>query len=195
MCPLCHKCLLELFSSVIDVALDLVDHGDNITTSDKIKIFPGIEIGNANGPDHTLAVSFGQGPIHVQSLGVRLMDEQQVDIVGLQPGQRFFDALPGQLIASPRLAQFRRNEDILPTKAAFGHSLADDGFVIVHVGRIDETVADGQGLPDSLLPCISFQHPRTKTNSRHSQAIIQNNVLVHATPPFILQIHKKRNCA
>lgn len=52
MTPVCHKCLLELFSSVIDVALDLVDHGDNITTSDKIKIFPGIEIGNANGPDH-----------------------------------------------------------------------------------------------------------------------------------------------
>ena len=88
---------------VIDVALDLVDHGDNITTSDKIKIFPGIEIRNANGPDHALAVSFGQGPIHVQSLGIRLVDEQQVDIVGLQPGQRFFDTLPGQLIASPGL--------------------------------------------------------------------------------------------
>ena len=142
MCPLCHKCLLELFSSVIDVALDLVDHGDNITASDKIKIFPSIEIRNANGPDHALEVSFGQGPIHIQSLVVRLMDEQQVDIVGLQPGQRFFDALPGQLITGPGLAQFRRNEDILPAKAAFGHSLADDGLVIVHVGRIDETVAE-----------------------------------------------------
>ncbi len=61
---------------------------------------------------------------------------------GLQPGQRFFDALPGQLITGPGLAQFRRNEDILPAKAAFGHSLADDGLVIVHVGRIDETVAE-----------------------------------------------------
>lgn len=143
MCPLCHKCLLELFSSVIDVALDLVDHGDNITTSDKIKIFPGIEIGNANGPDHTLAVSFGQGPIHVQSLGVRLMDEQQVDIVGLQTSQRFFDALPGQFIASPGLTEFRRNKDILPAKAALGYSLADHGFIIIHVSRIDKAVTNG----------------------------------------------------
>lgn len=89
--------------SVIDVAFDLVDGRDDITASDKFKILPGIEIGNTDSPDYSLVVGFGQSPIHVQSLVIRLVDEQQIDIVSLQPGQRFFNALPGQFIAGPGL--------------------------------------------------------------------------------------------
>ena len=140
-------------------------------------------------------VGFGQGPIHVQSLVIRLVDEQQIDIVSLQPGQRFFNALPGQFIAGPGLTELRRNEDILPAQTALGHGLADHGFVIVHMGRIDEAVAHSQSIEDRPLPRFALQHPRPKTNYRHGQAIIQNDMLMHTTPPFILQNRLKKGTA
>ena len=76
------------------------------------------------------------------------MDEEQVDVIKVEPLQGGFAGGAHAGHAVPFPVEFRRHEDFFARDARLADGLAHAGFVAVIFRRVDMTIADAQGLGD-----------------------------------------------
>lgn len=81
------------------IALQLVDHGLHIHIVGEVEEATRLEVAHADGAHLAVAVGTLHGAPGAEDVAVGLMDEQQVDVVGLQLAQALVNAAGGTLFA------------------------------------------------------------------------------------------------
>ena len=83
------------------IALQLVHHRLDVHIVGEIEETACLEVAYADGAHLAIAAGFLHSPPRAEHVAVCLMDEQQVDVVGLQLAQALVDACPLLLTAFP----------------------------------------------------------------------------------------------
>ena len=103
-----------------------------------------LEIAHTDGANFSIGVGLLHGPPGPEHVAVSLVDEQQVDVVGLQLAEAFIDgggSLPFAVVADP---DFSHQENLLAGYAGLRNGIAYAFLVEVGLGRVDEAVTDRQ---------------------------------------------------
>ena len=89
------------------------------------------------------------------------MDEQQVDIVGLQLAQALVDAAGGFLLAGVRYPYLCREEQFLAFQSAAFPGAAHALFVLIGLGGIYQPIANAQRIGHTALTLFGRdeEHP------------------------------------
>ena len=105
-----------------------------------------VEVRQADRPDLAGRDGLLHGLPRLNVLAIRLVQEQQVQVVGVQTTQRGVDGLAALLIAVILREQFGGDEELTTVDAAALDDAADSLLVEVGVGRVDMAVAGVDGL-------------------------------------------------
>ncbi|MNE74318.1 hypothetical protein D3C80_1703920 [compost metagenome] len=95
----------------------------------------------------------------------RPVDQGQVQVVGLQFAQAFFQAVDQTITGQVGDPDLAGDEQLFPGDAAGGDSLADVGFVLVDLCGIDHSVAERQGGAHRIDNHLALQAKRTQAES------------------------------
>src|ERR1700739_4666434 len=99
------------------------------------------------------------------------MNQEQIDVVGVQPTQRFIERPSGIVGSVIAVVQLAGDEHLSATEPGVADTLADLLLVAVHLGSVDVSIADLQG--DSHR--FGGQH---RLDLKHSEAELRNVVAV-----------------
>ena len=142
---------------------------------------PGVEVGQADGLHLALLICLFHllVPGHIVAGG--LVDQQQVNIVGIQPLQGLVYCVGLLIETGPQLGL---QEDVLAPHTGLFHGPAHCFFVHISVGGVDEPVAALEGAEDGGLRFIRRQQEGPDTRHRHFHAVIQSRKF-HTSHPSI----------
>ena len=132
-----------------------------------------VEVGQTDGTDFALLVSLFHQAITGNVITGRLVNEQQVDVVGVQTCQRLVHSIGIGVEAGPQLGF---EENFLPLQAGLLHGAAHGFFVAVGVGGVDQAVAVLQGADAGGLCLVRGQKKCANTGHGHFHAVIESCV-------------------
>ena len=172
-----HHCAAGVLEQGLDgalldegVALQLVrssssrgtpDHRLDLHVVVEVEVAGLLEVAHADGAELAVAVGLLHGAPGAEHVAVSLVDEQQVDVVGLQFAQALVDAAGGALLAAVADPHLGGEEDVLAPDAALCDGLADAFFVEIGLYRVDEAVAHLQRVADATLRLLRRHLERT----------------------------------
>ena len=108
-------------------------------------------------------------------VGVRPMNQQQVDILKPEPRETGFAGLTNAGDAVPRPVELAGHEDLVARDARAGNALAHAAFVLIVLCRIDEPVAGLEGRRDSSSGLRIVHRPSAQAKGRHLHAVRQRD--------------------
>ena len=153
--------------------LDLAD-GENLSNLRRV------EVGQTDGTHLARLIRRLHQAIARDVVARRLVDQQQVDILGTQPRERLIHRVRLLVKARP---DFGFEEDFFPLQAGSLHRAPDRLFVDVGVGGVDEPIAVGKGAEDGGFRLVRGEQERADARHRHFDAIVQRCVF-HENHPF-----------
>ena len=109
--------------------------------------------------------------VGVAHLRVRPVDEEQVDIIGLQIQKRLIHRVERRLIT--HVGDLGSDEQVLAVHAAFLEADADFLFVSVYGGGVDVPVSGLHGPLDGVDDFLPFGFPNAQTEPGHQNAVVQ----------------------
>ena len=98
------------------------------------------------------------------------MDQQQVDVGGVQTGKCLVHCAGLLIEAGP---QFGFEENLLPLQAGLLHGAANCLFVHIGVSCVDQAIAIPQGTDAGGLCLVRAQKKCANTGHRHFHAVIE----------------------
>ena len=98
------------------------------------------------------------------------MDQQQVDVGGIQSGKSLVHRVGLLIEAGP---QFGFEENLLPLQARLLHSAANGLFIHIGVGGVDQAVAVLQSGNHRGFRLVRCQQKCADTGHRHFHAVIE----------------------
>ena len=137
-----------------------------------------VEVGQADGPDLTFLVRFFHQPVTGHIVPGGLMDQQKVDIVGVQPLQGFLHSVS---LLVERRPQLRFQKNLLPLQPGSLHGPPHCPLVDIGVGGVNQTVAVRKGADAGCLRLIGGQQEGTDTGHGHDYVArqCQSHLFVH----------------
>ena len=120
------------------------------------------------------------------------MDEQQVDVVGLQLAQALVDALCSLLLSCIRDPHLRHEKDVLTLHSALRDGSAHALFVIVGLRRIDEPIAHFKCIRHTLLRLLRRHQKYAIAQQWHLHSICKFDFL-HFVQKMIIPAAKLHN--
>ena len=101
------------------------------------------------------------------------MDQQQINIIGLQLTQRFIDRCSSTFFPGIGDPYFGRDEQLFTRHAAFTDGITYLFFVEISLCCIDRTITDSNSIRDTTFALFGSYLINTVTQNRHLDAIIQ----------------------
>ena len=129
------------------VGFHLVYHGANLHELAQVHQTVGEEVGDPNGPDLPSLVGLFHGPPGAIVVVEGLVDEQQVNVVGLEFPQGFLNGGPGLFLPGVGDPDLGGKEDVFPGQAGAFDGPAHALLVVVGLGGVDGPIAHLKGLP------------------------------------------------
>src|SRR6185369_9713073 len=129
----------------------LVDCRCHLVVNDEIHDPVRLEIADADRTDFAFPTQLFHGPPGTVDIAVRLMDQIQIQIIQLQPGQRFIERLPGSFVARILDPELGGDKELMPGHAATPDRVADGFFIHVRRRRINRSIARLQGTTDAAF--------------------------------------------
>ena len=102
----------------------------------------------------------------------RPVDQVEVQVVHLEPFQRFVQGLLGLVIAPVVIPELAGHKEPVAVNPRILDSAADRFLVAVHGGRIDQPVADVNGIRHRLLSHVSGRSKSSVANAGNRHPII-----------------------
>lgn len=133
------------------VGFHLVYHGANLHELAQVHQTVGEEVGDPNGPDLPSLVGLFHGPPGAIVVVEGLVDEQQVNVVGLEFPQGFLNGGPGLFLPGVGDPDLGGKEDVFPGQAGAFDGPAHALLVVVGLGGVDGPIAHLKGLPHGGL--------------------------------------------
>ena len=134
------------------VALELVHHRLDVHIVREVEETASLEIAHADGADLAVPVGLLHRPPGAEHVAVGLVDQKQVDVVGLQLPEALVDGGGSLFLAVVADPDLRHKEYLLAGNAGLCDGIAHAFLVEVGLGRIDETVTDRQRVVLIALP-------------------------------------------
>ena len=128
-----------------------------------------VEVGQANGLHLTLLVGFLHLPVAGHIIARGLVDQQEVNIVGVQALERLFHRVRLLIKARPQLGF---QENLLPGNTGFLHRSADRLLIYIGVGGVDQPVAALKGREHRCFRLIRAEHKGADTGHRHFYSVV-----------------------
>ena len=124
----------------------LVHHRLDVAELCQVDETVGVEVRYANGTELASLVCFFHGAVSTVVVVEGLVDEQQVDVVGLQFAEGFVDGSLCLLIPGVGYPHLCHKKQFLARNAALLHRTAHAFLVVVSLRRVYHTVAHAQGI-------------------------------------------------
>ena len=102
------------------------------------------------------------------------MDEQQVDVVGLQLAQALVDACRSLLLTCIGNPHFRHQEDVLPGNPALADCISYPFFVEICLRRVNHPVPGLKGIGHDTFRFIHGNLEDAETDGRHHHSVVQS---------------------
>ena len=160
----------------------------------KIVVFLLAEIGDTDGPHFARLGGFLEGFVHFQGVVVGLVDQQQVDIIGLQGFQGALYIGFCLLVAVAGLEQLGGDKNFPPGQTAFPHGAAHDLLVFIHPGGVQQAIAQFQGSENGFLPLLPPHIPGAEAHHGQLYAVVQCQIF-HISSCISLEFHQLRHKA
>ena len=138
--------LLRFYLLVEYVRLHLIDHRGNLAELRQVDEAVGVEVRHADGTQLACFVGFLHGLPCTVIVVERLVDEQQVDVVGLQFAKRFVDGGFCLLVSGIGNPDFGDDEQFIARHAAFANGIAHAFLVEIGLCRVDHPIAHADGI-------------------------------------------------
>lgn len=155
---------------------NLVDGGLDLGKVLKVEVAVGAEVGNADGTELAGLVEPLHRAVRAVVIAERLVDEQQVEIVGLQLAHRLFDGRLGLFITRVRDPHLGRQEKLLARKAALLQRRAHALFIVIGLRGVDAAVADADGVEHAALRVLGRRLVDAVAQLRHFDAVVQRDI-------------------
>ena len=175
----------KAFSSgllMVGVQLCLQDSGLHFADREDFLDLFLVEVGQADSTHLALLVRLFHLAVARHIVACRLVDQQQVDVGGVQTGQGLVHCVGLLIEAGPQLGF---QENLLPLQAGLLHGSANGLFVYIGVGGVDQAVAVLQGADAGGLCLVRGQKKCADTGHRHFHAVIESCVF-HDRCSFLL---------
>ena len=128
----------------------------------------------------------------LENISGRLMDQQQVDILCIQPFQRFFHSIRLLIKGRP---DFGFQKDFFSCHTRFFHSASNRLLIYISVGRINQLISTLQSTDDGSLRIIRAKQEGSDTHHRHLYAVIQCYIFLLIHTDYLLIILEPPNTA
>ena len=165
---------LERRLRVVGVRLHLHERGLDLGRGDDFFDLVLREVGQAQASD----LARLDRPLHrlvrPDVVAHGLVQEQEVDVIGAEPRERFVDCLVRVRVDAG--LELRDEVNFLAGNAAALHAAPDRLFVHVGVRRIDHAVAVAQRVVDRLLRLIGLHQKGADAAKRGFRAVVQSDV-------------------
>ena len=133
----------------------------------------GVKVRNADGTHFAGLVGLLHGPIAAIVVVEGLVDQQQINIVGLELAQGLVNGGLGLFIASVGNPHFGGEEQLLPGYAALGNGLAHAFLVVVGLGRVNGAVTHADGVGYTAFALCRVYLIYTIAQLGHLYAVVQ----------------------
>ena len=163
---------LRLHLLVEDVGLHLVDGGLDLDVRLQVDEAVGEEVAHADGAHLALALGALHGAVRAVVVAEGLVDEQQVDVAGLQLAQALQDAGVGFLLARVAYPHLGHDEQLLARHATLPQGLAHALLVVVRLGGVYQPVACLDGVEHAPLTLRRVYLIHAVAQLRHLHAIV-----------------------
>ena len=164
---------LRLPLLVEDVRFDLIDRRDDLHIAGQVDEVVGVEVRNADSPQFSLLVRLLQCAVCTVAVAEGLVQQHQVDVVGLQAAQALVDGGFGLFVTVVGDPHFRHEENLSAVDAAAAHGVAHALFVMVSLRRVNHAVADAQRIRNATLALGGRNLIDAVTHLRHLDAVVQ----------------------
>ena len=154
------------------MGLYLIYCWDDVAGTDEGLILSFIKIRNTNRSDLSCLIGFFKRLIHFQRIFIGLMDQEQVDIIGLQFIQRLLDARPSFLVAGAGAVQLCGEKNVLPGQAALLNGLTHNILIVIHLGSVNQAIAQIQCSQDGFFASLTPHIPGAKANHRQLYSVV-----------------------
>ena len=141
------------------------------------------EVGQADGAHLALLVRLLHLTVARHIIARGLVDQQQVDVGGVQTGKGLVHCVGLLIEAGP---QFGFQENLLPLQAGLLHGAANCLFVHIGVSCVDQAVAVLQGADAGGLRLVRGQKKCANTGHGHFHAVIEICIF-HKTTSFLIK--------
>ena len=132
----------------------------------------GIEVAHADGSYLTFTIRTLHSSVRTIVIAERLMDQEQVNIVGLELLQTFEDGGISLLFARISDPDLRHYEEFGARHATLGDGLTYTLFILIGLSRIDHPVAYTDGIQDTALSFLRIDLVYAIAQLRHLHTII-----------------------
>ena len=129
------------------------------------------EVAHSDGTNLSCLVSFFQVTIGTVAVAVRLVEEHQVDVVGLQFAQTLIDALHSLSVAIVGRPDLGNEENLITIHAAFLPCVAHGFLVEISLRSIYHPIAHAESIQHTTLTLIRFHLINTVSKLWHFHAI------------------------
>ena len=150
----------------------LIYRGNDFTGPDKLFVFFSIKVRNPDGTDFSVPQSFFEGFIHFRSAFIGLVDQEKIDIIGLQLVQRLFNPRFCFLIGRSGTVNFGCEKEFFSGNSTFFDCTSDNILIFLHLGCIDQPVTKIQRSQDALFSRFPADIPGAKADHGHPNVII-----------------------
>ena len=133
----------------------------------------GIEVREADGTYLSVPHGFLHSPPRARIVAERLVDKQQVDVVGAQLAERFIDATGGFFLSGIGNPYFRREEQFAARHTAFGDRCAHALFIVIRLRRVNQPITCADGIKYATLALFERYLKHSISQYRHFDAVIQ----------------------
>ena len=175
----------------VGVHLDLVDRRQHPGLLDDPVEVRRLEVRDPDAPGPSVGRELAEGVPRRHEVAVvqhrhRPVDQEQVDTVDAQVGQRLVERTPRVVGSVEGVAQLAREVELLARDPAGGDRLADALLVAVHLRGVDVPVAHLDRLPGDLRRPVRrhLEHPHSELGDR--RAVVESQVGDRHAPTLTL---------
>ena len=166
---------------MIGVQLGLQNRGFYFTEGKNLLNLLLFEVGQTDGAHLALLVRLLHLTVARHIIACGLVDQQQVDVGGVQTGKCLVHCVGLLIEAGPQLGF---QENLLPLQAGLLHSAANGLFVHIGVSCVDQAIAIPQGTDAGGLRLVRGQKKCADTGHGHFHAVIEICIF-HKTTSFL----------
>ena len=165
--------IFQLLLLIVRMHLGLQNYRLYLTDIQNLTNLRLAKIGQTDGLDLALFVGFLHQLVTGDIVSSGLVDEQQVNVVGVQPLQCLFHSIRLLVEGRPQLG-FQKN--LLSGHAGLLHCTTYGLFIDIGVCRVDQAIATRQHIEDGCFRLVRGQKKGSNTCHRHLNSIVQSNI-------------------
>ena len=174
-----HHLSVELIKYRLDacllrerIALQLVHHWLQLCIVGEVEETACLEVAHTDSSHLTFTIGFLHGAPSAEDVAIGLMNEQQVDVVGLQLAQALVDALGGFFLAIVRNPDLRHEKQILAFHPTLAPRIAHAFLVLVGLCRVYQSIAHAQSICHATFTLVRANQKHAVAQGRHLNTVV-----------------------